>query len=129
MIAGEGNPTGITNYNIEAWARLPEWQALSQALNAVALAAGRKQIGNQDDLAAAVGHSGRPRSEVGPGPDGSPQIRTWPTGVGEGPFMALSFADFDAWIATVAEARADWAASRLSGELPSAHLGRTVAGA
>jgi hypothetical protein len=61
------NPTGITNYNIEFFARLPEWQSLAQALNNYVLAANAAEhtysdddsIDGQDALAAAAGHLAR----------------------------------------------------------------------
>ena len=60
MTTTQINPTGITNYDIAPWAHLPEWQALSQALNAVALAANDARIdGGQGALVAAVGHLAR----------------------------------------------------------------------
>lgn len=60
MTATKTNPTGITNYDISTFARLPGWQQLAQALNAVALAAGKAEIGGgQDALTKAVGHLAR----------------------------------------------------------------------
>lgn len=54
----DDNPTGITDYDISPWARLPKWQDLSQLLNELVLDA-RRPAGNQDDLAEAVGHLAR----------------------------------------------------------------------
>ena len=56
----KANPIGITNYNVERWAQLPSWQALTQQLNNVALEAVREHIpGDQDTLAAILNHLAR----------------------------------------------------------------------
>jgi hypothetical protein len=54
------NPTGITDYDITKFAQLPEWQALVEAVYAVACSAQRAGIsGGQDSFAEAVGHLAR----------------------------------------------------------------------
>ena len=56
----EKNPTGITNYDIGGFARLPEWQKLAQALKAVAVASGAHRWGDtQRALVEAVAHLAR----------------------------------------------------------------------
>jgi hypothetical protein len=73
--------------------------------------------------------TGRPHAVAYRNEDGQPRIRIHPAGIG-GPYLSLSPGDWDVLVGVVADARADAAAATtLPGELPSAHLGRTVAGA
>jgi predicted GIY-YIG superfamily endonuclease len=54
------NPLGLSDYNIAQFAKLPQWQKLSQALNHVALAANDAGLkGGQDTLVEAVMHLAR----------------------------------------------------------------------
>lgn len=55
-----GNPTGITDYDHDGFAEIPEWQALTLALNDYAHAAGSAGIiATQDDFAEAVSQLAR----------------------------------------------------------------------
>lgn len=54
------NPTGIQNYDVSQFARLPGWQRLSHALNDFVVRMARTDVEcSQDDIAKAVAHLAR----------------------------------------------------------------------